>query len=57
MREIIVNQVEDEEGCPACQGRRGLQAPHVRKFQALDKAVPVQLVAKREVAPRGAWTG
>jgi len=64
--EIIVNQVEEKDGCPACQGRRGLQAPHVRKFQALDKAVPVQLVAKRELAPRGLdglkkfgkeWTG
>jgi arsenite-transporting ATPase len=51
--EILVNQVEDRGGCPACQGRRGLQAPHVRKFQALDKGVSVQLVAKRELAPRG----
>jgi len=52
--EITVNQVEDGTGCPACQGRRGLQAPHVRKFQQLDKNVPVQLVARREIAPRGA---
>jgi arsenite-transporting ATPase len=51
--EILVNQVEEKGGCPACQGRRGLQAPHVRKFQGLDKAVPVHLVAKRELAPRG----
>jgi len=51
--EVVVNQVEDKEGCPACLGRRGLQAPHVRKYQALDKNVPVHLVAKREVAPRG----
>jgi arsenite/tail-anchored protein-transporting ATPase len=51
--EILVNQVEEKGGCPACQGRRGLQAPHVRKFQALDKAVPVHLVARRELAPRG----
>lgn len=51
--EIVVDQVEESEGCPACQGRRGLQAPHVRKFQQLDKAVPVQLLAKREIAPRG----
>ncbi|NMO21427.1 ArsA family ATPase [Pyxidicoccus fallax] len=64
--EIVVNQVEERGGCPACQGRRGLQAPHVRKFQALDKAVPVNLLGKREVAPRGldglglfakAWAG
>jgi arsenite-transporting ATPase len=51
--EIVVNQVEDGQGCTACQGRRGLQAPHVRKYQALDRAVPVQLVARRELAPRG----
>ncbi|MCE9670277.1 ArsA family ATPase [Myxococcus stipitatus] len=64
--EIVVNQVEERGGCPACQGRRGLQAPHVRKFQALDKAVPVHLLGRREVAPRGldglalfaeAWSG
>ena len=51
--EVVVNQVEDKEGCTACLGRRGLQAPHVRKYQALDKNVPVHLVLKREVAPRG----
>lgn len=53
VQEIVVNQVENREGCPACQGRRGLQAPHVRKYQQLDKAVPVHLLGKREVAPRG----
>ncbi|HXN42202.1 MAG TPA: ArsA family ATPase, partial [Myxococcaceae bacterium] len=51
--EIIVNQIEDGVGCPACQGRRGLQAPHVRKLQQLDKTLPVQLVARREMPPRG----
>lgn len=51
--EVIVNQVEDHEGCSSCQGRRGLQAPHVRKYQALDKVVPVNLLGRREVAPRG----
>jgi arsenite/tail-anchored protein-transporting ATPase len=51
--EFLVNQVEDREGCPACQGRRGLQAPHVRKLQGLDKNVSVQLIAKREIPPRG----
>ncbi|RKG70298.1 ArsA family ATPase, partial [Corallococcus terminator] len=51
--EVIVNQVEDHEGCSSCQGRRGLQAPHVRKYQALDKTVPVNLLGRREVAPRG----
>jgi len=51
--EILVNEVEDNQGCPACQGRRGLQAPHVRKLQQLDKNVPVYLLARREIAPRG----
>lgn len=51
--DISVNQIEDGGGCPACQGRRGLQAPHVRKFQQLDKAVPVLLVARREMPPKG----
>ncbi|HEX6243272.1 MAG TPA: ArsA-related P-loop ATPase, partial [Polyangiales bacterium] len=51
--EVVVNQVEDKDGCAACLGRRGLQAPHVRKYQALDKNVPVHLLGKREVAPRG----
>ncbi len=51
--EIVSNHIEDHTGCPACQGRRGLQAPHVRKYQALDRAVPVSLLGKREVQPRG----
>ncbi|MBX5480349.1 MAG: ArsA family ATPase [Myxococcaceae bacterium] len=51
--ELVVNQVEDRSGCPACQGRRGLQAPHVRKLAGLDKNVRVQLIQKREEAPRG----
>jgi arsenite/tail-anchored protein-transporting ATPase len=51
--EIVVNGVEQKGGCTACQGRRGLQAPHVRKYQSLDKALPVHLVGRREEAPRG----
>ncbi len=51
--EIVVNQAEADTGCQACQGRRGLQAPHVRKLQHLDKTVPVNLVQKREEPPRG----
>ena len=51
--EVVVNQVEERDGCPACLGRRGLQAPHVRKFQQIDKALPVVLVGRRELAPRG----
>ncbi|MBF5044062.1 ArsA family ATPase [Aggregicoccus sp. 17bor-14] len=53
VNEVVVNQVEDHTGCPACAGRRGLQAPHVRKYHLLDKALPVALLAKREEAPRG----
>ncbi len=53
VNEVVVNQVEDHTGCPACQGRRGLQAPHVRKYHLLDKALPVALLARREEAPRG----
>ncbi len=53
VHQIVVNQVEDGQGCPACAGRRGLQAPHVRKYQQLDKAVPVHLLARREPGPRG----
>ncbi len=51
--ELVVNQVEERNGCPACLGRRGLQAPHVRKFQQIDKGLPVALVGRRELAPRG----
>ena len=53
VQEIVVTQVEDGQGCPACQGRRGLQAPHVRRFQQLDKAVQVHLLARREPGARG----
>ncbi|MGA9521069.1 MAG: ArsA family ATPase, partial [Myxococcaceae bacterium] len=51
--EFLINQVEDKVGCAACQGRRGLQAPHVRKLASLDKNVPIHLIGKRETAPRG----
>src|SRR5690606_41722090 len=40
-------------GCPSCQGRRGLPAPHARKYTAIDKALPVVLLGRRETAPRG----
>src|SRR5262249_39800085 len=53
LREIVVNGIEGGDGCSACQGRRGLQAPHVRKFQGLDKSVPVSLVGRREISPKG----
>jgi len=51
--EILVNAVEERASSPAFAGRRGLQAPHVRKFQTFDKLVPVQLVQRRVEAPRG----
>jgi arsenite/tail-anchored protein-transporting ATPase len=52
LAEIVVNGVEQKGGCPACQGRRGLQAPHVRKYQSLDKNLPVYLIGRREEPPR-----
>jgi len=51
--EIVVNAVEERASSPAFVGRRGLQAPHVRKFQTFDKAIPVHLVQRRVEAPRG----
>jgi arsenite-transporting ATPase len=51
--EIVVNAVEERASSPAFAGRRGLQAPHVRKFQTFDKAIPVHLVQRRVEAPRG----
>jgi len=51
--DLLVNLVEPLDGCGACQGRRGLQAPHVRKYRSWDKALPVVLIGRREVAPRG----
>ena len=51
--EIVVNAVEERASSPAFVGRRGLQAPHVRKFQTFDKNVPVYLVQRRVEAPRG----
>lgn len=51
--EIVVNMIEDGQGGPEFQGRRGLQAPHVRKLQQLDRTVPVALLGRREVAPKG----
>jgi arsenite-transporting ATPase len=51
--EILVNAVEERASSPAFAGRRGLQAPHVRKFQTFDKTVPVQLVQRRVEPPKG----
>jgi len=51
--EIVVNAVEERAASPAFAGRRGLQAPHVRKFQTFDKLIPVNLVARRVEPPHG----
>lgn len=53
VKDIWIDGVEAAEGCPACFGRRGLQAPHVRKLSGLDKSVPMVLVGLREAAPKG----
>lgn len=51
--QIVLNMIEDGQGGPEFFGRRGLQAPHVRKLQQLDKAVPVHLLGRRELSPKG----
>ena len=50
---VVTTQVEERTGCTTCLGRRGLQAPHVRKYQSIDRAVPVALLGLREAPPRG----
>jgi len=50
---VITTQVEERAGCTVCLGRRGLQAPHVRKYQSIDRAVPVALLGRREAPSRG----
>lgn len=49
--EIIADMIEDGKGSREVENRRGLQAPHVRKFQAL--ASKVELIQRRVVGPRG----
>ncbi len=49
--EIIADMIEDGKGSRETENRRGLQAPHVRKFQTL--APKVELVQRRVVGPRG----
>ncbi|MBX7097778.1 MAG: TRC40/GET3/ArsA family transport-energizing ATPase [Myxococcaceae bacterium] len=48
---IIADQIEDGKDSREVANRRGLQAPHVRKFQSL--GVPVELLQRRIVGPRG----
>jgi len=49
--EILADQIEDGKDSREVANRRGLQAPHVRKYQTL---VPqVELIHRRIVGPRG----
>ncbi len=49
--EILTDQIEDGKASREVANRRGLQAPHVRKYQTL---VPkVELIQRRIVGPRG----
>ena len=49
--EILADQIEDGKDSREVANRRGLQAPHIRKFQTL---VPqVELIHRRIVGPRG----
>ncbi len=49
--EIIADQIEDGKATREVANRRGLQAPHVRKYLALTPKV--ELLARRIVGPRG----
>lgn len=49
--EIIADMIEDGKGSREVENRRGLQAPHVRKFQTM--TAKVELVQRRIVGPRG----
>lgn len=51
LEEVVVNQIEDGKASPLVAGRRGLQAPHVRKFQAF--GARTELVHRRILGPRG----
>ncbi len=49
--EIIADMIEDGKGSREVENRRGLQAPHVRKYQTLHPTV--DLLQRRIVGPRG----
>lgn len=49
--EIIADQIEDGKASREVANRRGLQAPHVRKYQTL--TAKVELLQRRIVGPRG----
>ncbi len=48
---IITDMIEDGKGSREAENRRGLQAPHVRKYQTFHPKV--DLVQRRIVGPRG----
>ncbi len=49
--EIIADQIEDGKASREVANRRGLQAPHIRKYLTLTPKV--ELLARRIVGPRG----
>ncbi|MCC6332957.1 MAG: TRC40/GET3/ArsA family transport-energizing ATPase [Myxococcales bacterium] len=49
--EIVANMIEDGKASREVANRRGLQAPHVRKYQSLHPKV--DLLQRRIVGPRG----
>lgn len=49
--QIITEFIEDGKGSPEVEKRRGLQAPHVRKYQTMHQKVA--LLQRRIVGPRG----
>lgn len=51
MVEILTDQIEDGKDSREVANRRGLQAPHVRKYQTLGP--PVELIQRRIIGPRG----
>jgi arsenite/tail-anchored protein-transporting ATPase len=51
VEEIVTDQIEDGKASAIVAGRRGLQAPHVRKYQTLGPRV--ELLQRRIVGPRG----
>lgn len=51
MDEIVVDMIEERSESREVANRRGLQAPHVRKYQTLHPKV--ELVQRRIIGPRG----
>jgi arsenite/tail-anchored protein-transporting ATPase len=51
--EIVANLIEDKNPSRDVANRRGLQAPHVRKYAELAPQKKVELVQRRIVGPRG----